>query len=112
MTASTPEATVAAIERAEDAAQDTLNFVMANMRANRLLKLDPAVARAAHAPLFAAPPVVRDILPSSEATPRSWRFVTTAPATDWYTTTFDDSGWNLGNAGFGAGRVGGNRAWR
>ena len=75
-----------------------------------VIKLDPAVARAAHAPLFAAPPVVRDILPSSEATPRSWRFVTTAPATDWYTTTFDDSGWNLGNAGFGAGRVGGARA--
>ena len=44
MTASTPEATVAAIERAEDAAQDTLNFVMANMRANRLRLLDPAVA--------------------------------------------------------------------
>ena len=44
MTASTPEATVAAIERAEDAAQDTLNFVTANMRANRLLSLDPAVA--------------------------------------------------------------------
>ena len=44
MSASTPEATVAAIERAEDAAQDTLNFVMANMRANRQLLLDPAVA--------------------------------------------------------------------
>ena len=44
MTASTPEATVAAIERAEDAAQDTLNFVMAKMRANRLLLLDPAVS--------------------------------------------------------------------
>ena len=44
MSASTPEATVAAIECAEDAAQDTLNFVMESMRANRLRPLDPAVA--------------------------------------------------------------------
>jgi len=68
-------------------------------------KLDPSVARAAHAPLFAAPPVVRDVLPSSEVTPRQWRYTTTAPAEDWHTSTFDDSEWSVGDAGFGAGRV-------
>ena len=53
MTASPLSDTIAKIP-IEDAAQDTLNFVMKKMRANRLLLLDPAVAiygnsRARHA---------------------------------------------------------------
>ncbi|AQT69110.1 Evolved beta-galactosidase subunit alpha [Anaerohalosphaera lusitana] len=42
-----------------------------------------------------------DILPTSQQTPQSWRYTTSAPANDWYTTAFDDSGWNEGPGGFG-----------
>ena len=37
-----------------------------------------------------------------------WKYTTTEPAEDWYTTDFNTSGWKTGSAGFGGG---GRTAW-
>ena len=68
---------------------------------------DP-VKVAGWAPLPAAPKVAY-IVPTSTVTPAAWRYTTTAnkPASDWYKTDFDDSGWKTGNAPFGSGLPGG-----
>ena len=42
-----------------------------------------------------------DILPTSEQTSQTWRYTSSEPAADWYTTGFDDSSWSEGEGGFG-----------
>lgn len=42
------------------------------------------------------------ILPPANITPQSWRYTETEPATGWQKSDFDDSGWKIGNSGFGA----------
>ena len=55
------------------------------------------------APLPPAP-VVNQIVPTAQAspTPVIWSYTTTQPAANWYATTFDDSSWSTGPAGFGS----------
>lgn len=43
-----------------------------------------------------------------ESSTIQWKYTTTEPAEDWYTTGFDASGWRTGNAGFGGG---GRTSW-
>lgn len=43
-----------------------------------------------------------------ESSTIQWKYTTTEPAEDWYTTDFDASGWRTGNAGFGGG---GRTSW-
>ena len=61
-----------------------------------------ADVREAWAP-FPTPPTLETVVPTSQVTPLLWRYTTTAnkPAADWYTTSFNDSGWKEGPAGFG-----------
>ena len=42
-----------------------------------------------------------DVLPTSLTTPQSWKYTTTKPATNWYSTTFNDTDWTKANGGFG-----------
>ena len=43
-----------------------------------------------------------------EASTIQWKYTTTEPASDWFTTSFDASSWKTGNAGFGGG---GRTSW-
>ena len=50
-----------------------------------------------------------EVLPTSQVTPRNWKYTTTLPTTNWYTNSFNDTNWLTGGAGFGtAGTPGGN----
>ncbi|MHB9142039.1 MAG: T9SS type A sorting domain-containing protein, partial [Paludibacter sp.] len=50
-----------------------------------------------------------DVLPTSLTNARSWKYTTTQPASDWYTTTFNDMNWRTAAGGFGTlGTPGGN----
>jgi len=41
------------------------------------------------------------VVPTSQTTPQTWQYTTNPPASNWYATDFDDSGWSTGLAGFG-----------
>jgi Alpha-L-arabinofuranosidase B, catalytic len=41
------------------------------------------------------------VVPTSEITKQTWRYVTTAPAAAWNTSGFDDAAWMTGTGGFG-----------
>ncbi|MDR2627405.1 MAG: T9SS type A sorting domain-containing protein [Dysgonamonadaceae bacterium] len=43
----------------------------------------------------------KDLLPTSEEQPQSWKYTTTNPSGDWFSVNFDDSSWKTGNGGFG-----------
>jgi len=44
---------------------------------------------------------VTEILPTSQNSQRTWKYTTSTPASNWYTTGFNDSGWASGQGGFG-----------
>jgi len=49
-----------------------------------------------------------DVVPTSQKAGQTWKYTTTAPAATWANTSFDDSSWKTGTAGFGtAGTPGG-----
>jgi hypothetical protein len=60
----------------------------------------PADAPAIHAALH-TPPTVRHLAPTSDRSPQSWRFTTTAPTGEWYRPDYDDKAWQQGAGGFG-----------
>jgi len=66
-----------------------------------VVKLDPAVIAAAHAQLMIPPPVMIELLPTSQQNGQSWRYTETAPSGTWYLPAYDDSGWKVGLGGFG-----------
>jgi hypothetical protein len=41
------------------------------------------------------------VLATSEQTPQSWRYTTSTPAGNWYSSSFNDSSWTAGAGGFG-----------
>ncbi len=47
------------------------------------------------------PPIMRTIVPTSESAPQAWRYTTEKPDERWSAASFDDSGWQTGNGGFG-----------
>ena len=65
---------------------------------NGLMTYDRAVVKmpveklaAAHKKLFGPPPVVRDLVPTSQKEPQTWQYTTDKPADDWIKPDFDDS---------------------
>ena len=44
---------------------------------------------------------VTEILPTSQSSGRTWKYTTGTPASNWYTTGYNDSGWASGQGGFG-----------
>jgi hypothetical protein len=49
------------------------------------------------------PVVLTTVVPTSQSSGLFWQYTTTTPAADWYSSGFNDSAWNSGAAGFGAG---------
>jgi hypothetical protein len=64
----------------------------------------PDLRRIQAAILSAGLPVSQaTVVPTSQTNGLSWRYTTTTPATNWFTTGFDASTWSSGLGGFGAG---------
>ncbi|MHC4629083.1 MAG: beta-galactosidase, partial [Planctomycetota bacterium] len=66
-----------------------------------MIKMDEKKAATANKRLYLPPPVVKTIVPTSQAEPQSWRYTTAKPGHGWQQTGFDDSGWKSGKGGFG-----------
>jgi hypothetical protein len=67
-----------------------------------VMKLDLAETAKWHKALFGPPPVVKELVPTSETTAQTWRMTLYAPAAEWTKPEFDDSKWKEANGGFGA----------
>ena len=70
------------------------------MTYDRVFKCDPAeIAKANH---FQYPlPTYREIVPTSEKAPQTWKYTIAAPPADWFKPDFDDAAWQQGPGGFG-----------
>jgi hypothetical protein len=66
-----------------------------------LVKPDEARARAAAMSLFTPPPSIVTLVPTARDVTAEWRHVTSTPAAEWMTSTFDDGAWATGGGGFG-----------
>ena len=75
---------------------------------NGVMTYDRAVTKlsaesiAANKRMYAPPPSMTHIVPSSDRSPQTWRYTTTVPAANWFHATFDDTRWSTGPGGFGA----------
>jgi len=64
----------------------------------------PDIRRIQAAVVSASTPSLFSILmPTSQTDGQSWRYVTNAPAANWFATNFSDAAWSTGSGGFGAG---------
>jgi len=68
----------------------------------KVRKPDADLIRAAIASA-SAPVALTTIVPTSQTAAQTWKYTTTSPASDWFTSAFNDSAWSSGSAGFGAG---------
>jgi hypothetical protein len=66
-----------------------------------LVKMDAAKVTAANRSLYLPPPTVVDVVPTSQAEGRRWRYTTTKPADGWEKPEFVDASWQEGPGGFG-----------
>lgn len=66
-----------------------------------VVKIDPQRLAAINRTVYAPPPVLRTVLPTSQHEAQQWRYTFRAPAEGWTAPDFDDSDWALGAAGFG-----------
>lgn len=68
---------------------------------DRVLKPSLALIRASNQKAINARIYLTTVLPTSETSGRTWKYTSTAPASNWYATNFNDSAWSSGPAGFG-----------
>ena len=66
-----------------------------------IMKFDIAETAKWHKSLFGPPPVMADLLPTSEKDARNWRSTTAMPTKGWELSEFNDESWKLGKGGFG-----------
>jgi hypothetical protein len=66
-----------------------------------LLKFDEPRVRQAIMDVYQPPPVLVDVVPTSERAGVQWRYTTSQPGADWSNREFDDSSWRSGVGGFG-----------
>ena len=66
-----------------------------------IMKFDIAETAKWHKSLFGPPPVMADLLPTSEKDARNWRSTTAMPEKGWELSEFNDDTWKLGKGGFG-----------
>lgn len=76
-----------------------VNGVMTYDRA--VTKLSPE-SIAANKRMYSTPPRIVHIVPSSDRSPETWRYTTTAPPNGWFEPGFDAASWSSGPGGFGA----------
>ena len=50
---------------------------------------------------LSSPPIVREVVATSEKSPQKWRYTTDTPPDGWFAPAFDDHAWAQGNGGFG-----------
>ncbi|KPK83458.1 MAG: hypothetical protein AMJ81_08245 [Phycisphaerae bacterium SM23_33] len=66
-----------------------------------IIKPDIEKVAAANRGEFPPPPIVKPVVPTSQAKGIEWRYTTEKPAKDWAKSDFDDSSWQKGPGGFG-----------
>jgi hypothetical protein len=76
-----------------------LNGILTYDRA--IYKADTAGLRIAAANLYTKKLTLTDVLATSQKQAQTWRYTFTAPAANWYATSFNDQPWNSGPGGFG-----------
>ena len=64
-------------------------------------KIDVARAAEAAHKLYLPPPIVKTLVPTSQAEPQPWRYTFQPPADNWFQEAFDDATWKSGPGGFG-----------
>lgn len=67
-----------------------------------VLKFDAADTLKWHKMLFTPPPVVTEVLATSETTAQEWKYTTDKPAEGWVKPEFDAKDWKEGKGGFGS----------
>ncbi len=66
-----------------------------------VLKFEVAPLAELHGRLYLPPPEIREVIPTSEKTPQTWRYTTDWPSGDWTQPDYDDSAWLTGEGMFG-----------
>ena len=66
-----------------------------------IIKMDVEKVSAANRKLYLPPPTIKPVVPTSQKTPRMWRYTTAKPTDDWYGIDFKDAQWETGPAPFG-----------
>jgi hypothetical protein len=67
-----------------------------------VVKMDLERIAAAARKLYLPPPIVKTLVPTSQAEPQTWNYTLDEPAEDWIQPGFDDSQWKSGPGGFAA----------
>lgn len=67
-----------------------------------VLKGGENTLRASNLKVINGKATLTEILPSSEQKAREWKYTFDKPTEDWFTSTFNDSDWKSGVAGFGS----------
>jgi hypothetical protein len=67
----------------------------------KVIKIDPDELAKAHARLYAPPPLVRIVVPTSESEGQTWRVTTSKPKDGWTALEFDDGSWTVSTGGLG-----------
>jgi hypothetical protein len=71
------------------------------MSYDRLVKPDPDRIFSSNLKAITGHSTATTVVPTSQVVPQSWQYTINAPASNWYATNFDASGWSTGLAGFG-----------
>ncbi|MBM4093940.1 MAG: beta-galactosidase [Planctomycetes bacterium] len=66
-----------------------------------VVKMDRARITEAARKLYLPPPIVRILVPTSQAAPQLWKCTFEKPAGNWYEVDFDDAAWKSAPGGFG-----------
>jgi hypothetical protein len=66
-----------------------------------VVKMDLDRIAAAARKLYGPPPVVHDLVPTSEGQAQEWRYTFEEPDDAWSAADFDDAAWKSGPGGFG-----------
>ena len=71
------------------------------MTYDRLVKPDPNRIKISNQKAITGQFTETTVVPTSQTVPQTWQWTTNTPATNWYATNFDATGWNTGVGGFG-----------
>lgn len=94
-----PQGLCAAVYTQTSDVEIEVNGLMTYDREVVKIQLDRAAEAARQ--LYLPPPVVKTLVPTSEAERQIWRYTTQSPAEGWAAPDFDDSAWSEGPGGFG-----------
>lgn len=67
-----------------------------------VLKFDAAEMKKWHDVLYTPPPVLKELVPTSESVAQEWQYRLDKPADGWHSLGFETTGWKEGKGGFGS----------